>query len=144
MTKKPAAVTVSTRRKPDLRALKALYADAWWTAGRGDAGIRSVLAHSDLFATAWQGRSLVAFARVSTDFAYRAVLWDVIVSRRLQRRGLGTKLVSAILKEPRLKDVESFWLFTSDKQAFYRRFGFATHPRNVMVWRRTIPAGGPR
>ena len=131
--------SVSTRRKPALKALQGLYAKAWWTAGRIPEGIRSVLRHSDLIATAWDGPRLAGFARVSTDFAYRAVLWDVIVDPVHQRRGLGTRLVRAIIDDPRLRGVESFWLFTTDKQPFYRRVGFKGYPRNVLVWRRHVP-----
>jgi predicted N-acetyltransferase YhbS len=136
-------VSVSIRRKPTVQALKRLYARAWWTAQRQEKGIQAVLKHSDLFATAWDGKELVGFARVSTDFAYRAVLWDVIVDAAHQRLGLGSRLVRAILDEPRLAGVESFWLFTTDKQPFYRRFGFKAYPKNVMVWRRHVPPRKP-
>ncbi len=132
---------MSLRRRPSPAQLEALYAQAWWTADRDRAGVRAVLKHSDLIATAWQGRTLAGFARVSTDFAYRAVLWDVIVRSDLRRSGLGTRIVRAVLDDPRLAGVESFWLFTTDKQAFYRRFGFRAYPRNVMVWRRRVPPG---
>ena len=134
---------VSLKRKPSAAALKGLYRQAWWTAGRGDAGIAAVLKHSDVMATAWANRNLVGMARASTDFAYRAVLWDVIVHPEWRRRGLGTRLVRAVLDDPRLAGVESFWLFTSNQQAFYRRLGFRAHPRNVLVWRRSVPPGGP-
>ncbi|HTB21405.1 MAG TPA: GNAT family N-acetyltransferase [bacterium] len=134
-----AEVSISLRRKPTVQVLKDFYAKAWWTARRGDKGVAAVLKHSDLLATAWKGKELVGFARVSTDFAYRAVLWDVIVDRDHQGVGLGSRLVRAILEDARLKDVESFWLFTTDKQPFYRRLGFKAYPKNVMVWRKHVP-----
>lgn len=139
MPKTSPGVSISIRRKPTVQALKRLYARAWWTAERREEGIRSVLKHSDLIATAWVGKELVGFARVSTDFAYRAVLWDVIVDAGHQRIGVGGRLVRAILGDARLGGVESFWLFTTDKQPFYRRFGFKAYPKNVMVWRRHVP-----
>ena len=139
MPKTSPGVSVSTRRKPTVHALKRLYAGAWWTAERREEGIRSVLKHSDLIATAWEGEDLVGFARASTDFAYRAVLWDVIVDADHRRLGLGGRLIRAILEDARLGGVESFWLFTTDKQPFYRRFGFKAYPKNVMVWRRHVP-----
>ena len=143
MTKAETKVRVSVRRKPTAQALTQLYRKAWWTAGRDEKGIRTVLKHSEVCATAWAGGTLVGFARVSTDFAYRAVLWDVIVDGGYQRQGMGTSLVRAILEDPRLSSVESFWLFTTDKQPFYRRFGFKAYPKNVMVWRRHVPARVP-
>lgn len=133
-------VTVQIGRKPTVRELQKLYALAWWTAGRDASGVRAVLKNSDVVATAREGKALVGFARASTDFAYRAVLWDVIVHPGRQRLGLGSRLVQAVLGDPRLAQVESFWLFTTDKQPFYRRIGFKGYPKNVMVCRRHVPA----
>jgi len=36
----------------------------------------------------------------------------------------------------RLKSVTGFWLYTTDKQAFYKKLGFSFSPRNLMILRR--------
>ena len=122
-----------SERAPSAAALKSLYAHARWAKDRQVAGIRRMLANTDLFLCAWKGRELVAFARVSTDYTYRAVLWDVIVRQGHQGQGLGSALVKRLLGLRKLAKVGAFFLFTTDKQAFYRKLGFKPYPKNLMV-----------
>lgn len=122
--------------RPKPAALKGLYAHAWWTKKRRAPDIARMLKHSNLTLCAWQGAELVGFARVTTDFAYRAVLWDVIVHPAHHREGIGSRMVRAVLKSPKLKSVEGIWLFTTDKQPFYKKLGFKPYPQNLMVHRR--------
>ena len=89
-----------------------------------------------LFFSAWDGAKLVGMGRAGTDFTFRAVLWDLIVDPEYAKRGIGSRLVQCFLKHPRLKTVESFWLFTTDKQAFYKKLGFSLNTENVMIKRR--------
>jgi len=125
-------VLLSTRRKPSPEQVHRLFQTAPWARDRTLAQIKVMLKHTDLVASLWQGKELVGFARVSTDFAFRAVLWDVIVERRRLGQGLGTRLVKGLLAHPRLKGVDQFWLYTTSKQGFYERLGFKAYPRNTM------------
>jgi ribosomal protein S18 acetylase RimI-like enzyme len=116
-------------------ALLDLYRHAWWTRSRSGPQVRRMLRHTDLCVCAWSGRQLAGFARVSTDFTFRAVIWDVIVREGFQGKGLGRALVTRVTRHPRLRQVEGFWLYTTDKQAFYRKLGFKPYPKNLMVLR---------
>ena len=69
----------SAAGRPGARALLDLYQHAWWTRERTLAQVSRLLKHSHLCVCAWNGRQLAGFARVSTDFTFRAVIWDVIV-----------------------------------------------------------------
>src|SRR5689334_14009915 len=63
----------------------------WWSRGRNLNDIRRAVEHSSLicaYCDPATGR-LAAFARVLTDFVYKAVIFDVIVDRPHRRRGLG-------------------------------------------------------
>lgn len=126
---------ISTSRKVKPLQLKRLYAHAWWTKDRSLAQVRRLLKNSDLIATAWDGQDLIGFARVSTDFCFRAVIWDVIVHPQQHRRGIGSRLIKAIISDHKLAQLESFWLFTTDKQPFYKKLGFKFFPKNLMVYR---------
>ena len=130
------ALTFSNKKKPTAVQLKRLYQFAHWAQHRELPAIRLMLKHTPLFFTAWDGRELIGMARVGTDFSFRAVLWDVIVDPAHASRGIGTKLVNLALKHPKLGKVENFWLATTDKQSFYRRFGFKLSPKNIMVLRK--------
>ena len=80
--------------------------------------------------------TLVGFTRVISDRTYRATIWDVIVRSSYQGRGIGGKLVQAVLDHPDLKTVTSFLLLTKDKHRFYERLGFESERDMAMVLRR--------
>ena len=75
-------------------------------------------------ASLWRGKRLVGFARASSDGAFRAVLWDVVVPQDVQGRGLGRKLVEALLLHPSLARVERIYLMTTNGMGFYSQLGF--------------------
>lgn len=94
-----------------------------------------MLGHTDVAISAWDGGRLVGFGRVLTDYVFRASIWDVIVDRHYQSRGIGTELVEHILHYPALKEVELFWLCTR-MPGFYERIGFSSKEQTGMVWSR--------
>lgn len=128
-------IAFSSTRKPSVAQLQALYAHAWWTKDRKDADVRKMLRQPQVLLTAWQGRRLAGFARVITDFTYRAIIADVIVHPELGAQGIGSSLVKRALKDKRLRSVTGFWLYTTDKQAFYKKLGFGFSPKNLMIIR---------
>jgi len=128
-------VKLSATRKPAVAQLQELYGFAWWTKGRKDKDVAKLLRQPQVLLTAWDGSILVGFARVITDFTYRAIIADVIVHPAYEGKGLGSKLVKLALKDKRLKTVAGFWLYTTDKQAFYKKLGFALSPKNLMILR---------
>jgi ribosomal protein S18 acetylase RimI-like enzyme len=113
-----------------------LYSFAHWASHRKAAEVRRMLKATPLFFSAWDGKAMVGMGRAGTDFSFRAVLWDLIVDPAYARRGIGSALVKRFLGHPRLRRVESFWLSTSDKQAFYHQLGFSLNTKNIMVHKR--------
>jgi len=68
---------------------------------------------------------LIAFARVITDETYKALVLDVIVDPAARHRGLGKKLMDAIVGHPALVRVEHFELYCRPELIpFYERWGF--------------------
>jgi predicted N-acetyltransferase YhbS len=59
-------------------------------------------------------------------------------------KGIGSRLVRMALKHPRLKGVDGFWLYTTDKQAFYAKLGFRLAPKNLMILRSSRAPKPPR
>ncbi len=129
-------VTYSARKKPSVAQLQDLYQHAWWTKKRKNADVAKLLRHPQVLLTAWEGKKLVGFARVLTDFVYRAVIADVIVRPGYYGRGIGSKVVKLAVKDKRLKTVAGFWLYTTDKQAFYKKMGFRFSPKHLMLLRK--------
>ena len=83
-----------------------------------------MLRGSDVVVSLWRGKRMVGFGRASSDGIYRAVLWDSVVAGDLQGRGLGRKVVEALISSPRLRDVERLYLMTTNSSGFYQQLGF--------------------
>ncbi|HZI88951.1 MAG TPA: GNAT family N-acetyltransferase [Candidatus Polarisedimenticolia bacterium] len=124
------------RARVDVEQLLGLYTTTWWALERSTADVRRALEHSHPVLSAWDGPLLVGFTRVISDRTYRATIWDVIVRQSHQGRGIGRKLVRAVLDHPDLETVTSFLLLTKDKHRFYEHLGFATEPDMAMMLRR--------
>ncbi|QDU38979.1 Acetyltransferase (GNAT) family protein [Maioricimonas rarisocia] len=106
--------------------LHQLYQREWWSQGRSLDETRSILQNSSLvFGFVEEDGTLVAFARVLTDFTAHAVIYDVIVAESHRRHGLGRQLMDAIVSHPRLTDVRAVWLCClGDMVPFYRKWDF--------------------
>ena len=119
------------RNRVDVEQLLELYRTAWWAHDRSRDLVRRALDHSHPLLTVWDGPELVGFARVISDLTFRATIWDVIVRPSHQGRGIGTKLMHAVLDHPDLKTVNTFFLLTRDKHSFYEHLGFRHERRQV-------------
>lgn len=65
------------------------------------------------------------FARVLSDFTFKAMIFDVIVAGQHRGQGLGQALVGRILNHEKLKRVKSFELYCPDRLVpFYEKLGF--------------------
>lgn len=126
-------VTISETRDVPIPALRALHDTTPWAHGRSSAQLRTLLRHSDIFLSAWDGDALVGCARVLTDFTVRALICDVIVDPDYQGRGIGRMLVDAVESHPALQHVEMLCLFTTQKRDFYAHLGWEEHPGYGMI-----------
>lgn len=123
-----------------VRELHALYQGEWWTAGRELPDIRRMLAHTDLL-FGYQDRTsgrLLAFARVLTDRAYKALVFDLIVAPDHRGRGLGKALVEDVLAHPELAFVRHIELYCQPELLpFYARWGFTTDVGGIVLLRKS-------
>ena len=122
------AVTFSETTDLDAAHLLRLFHQAPWAKNRTVADATEMLRQSDLVLCAWDGDRLVGFARVLTDFVYRATIWDVIVDQAYQKQGIGTQLVQRMLNHPRLNK-ESSSGCAPDVQGFMKSWGSARKSR---------------
>ncbi|HXI44398.1 MAG TPA: GNAT family N-acetyltransferase [Bryobacteraceae bacterium] len=112
---------------PQIEQLWHMYQAEWWSRGRDIEDVRRAVQHSDLvfaFCDPATGR-LAAFARVLTDYVYKAAIFDVIVERSHRDTGVGRMLLEAITSHPALLFVENLELYCRPELvAFYRKWGF--------------------
>ena len=109
-----------------LKLRRLLNKHAFWAQGRSHQQLREMLQGSQVVVSLWRGRRMVGFGRASSDGIYRAVLWDVVVAGDLQGRGLGRRVVEALLASQQLREVERVYLMTTNSNGFYEQMGFST------------------
>tara|TARA_Y100001968_G_scaffold315191_1_gene341513 strand:+ start:370 stop:822 length:453 start_codon:yes stop_codon:yes gene_type:complete len=95
-----------------------------WAKGRTIGQIKKMLANSNVIITVWNENDLIGFGRATTDQVYRAVLWDIVVSKNVQRVGLGKIIVEELLNDKKLSSVEKVYLMTTNSKDFYKQLGF--------------------
>lgn len=87
-----------------------------------------------MFVHAWDGPHLIATARVLTDGAYYATLWDVIVDPHYQRQGIGRAVMRRAIEPFWGKGLAFIALFSAQgKEPFYESLGFKSHPRGMIL-----------
>jgi len=120
----------------------ALSERAYWALGRSRSVIEQSIAGSLVFSALLDGRQ-VGFARVVTDQATFAWICDVFVDESARGRGVGKRLMAAIVHDPRLGGLNRMMLATQDAHGLYARFGFEPlgQPERWMV--RPAPRPSP-
>lgn len=121
-----------------------LYSSAWWAEKRKSDDVAAMLAGSDVIIALVDddAEGLVGFTRVLTDFAYLAMVLDVVVHPRYRNAGLGRMLLEAVVDHPRLSNVESIELVCQPELVpFYSRWGFTDQVGRSLLMRRARDHG---
>lgn len=109
----------------DFRSTSDILKSMPWAANRTDAINRRAFANS-LCAVALLEDVQVGFARIVTDYAVFAYMLDVIVWPQHRGKGIGRRLIGALLDHPELAAVSHWSLAISGAHALYEKFGFRT------------------
>jgi GNAT superfamily N-acetyltransferase len=112
----------------------ALTERAYWALGRSRSVVERSVAGSLVFA-AFLGERQVGFARVVTDEATFAWICDVFVDETARGRGVGKRLMAAIVEDRRLQGLKRMMLATKDAHGLYAGFGFEPlrEPETLMI-----------
>ena len=79
---------------------------------------------------------MVGFGRATSDGIFRAVLWDIVVPKDLQGKGIGRKLVKAVMHCKKISKVERVYLMTTNSADFYRQLNFEEVSTQKLLYRR--------
>jgi GNAT superfamily N-acetyltransferase len=105
--------------------LLSLYREYDWWADRAPEDVQRALEHTDEVVVLRDGDGdALAAARVTTDYVYYAMVYDVIVTDNRRGDGLGAELMAAIRDHPRLQDVAPSLLAREGLVPFYEACGF--------------------
>ena len=95
-----------------------------WAKGRDENQLKTMLANSDVVITLWDCKKLIGFGRATSDYSFRAVLWDVVVTDDLQGYGYGKIIVKTLLNAKAIKKAKKIYLMTTKSSDFYQQLGF--------------------
>lgn len=134
------SIVFSCDRDIDLYELEELCDSVGW-ARRPLRKVKKAIQHSFLVVSMWEvrgtGRRLIGFARATSDHAFNATIWDVVVHPSFQGKGLGKALMKFAIKKLRAEDISNITLFADPHVLdFYRGMGFMTDPEGIkgMFW----------
>jgi ribosomal protein S18 acetylase RimI-like enzyme len=130
----------STDREIDLYELEELCDAVGW-ARRPLRKVKKAIEHSFMVITLWEQRGtrrrLVGFSRATSDHAFNATIWDVVVHPTYQGKGLGKALMKQMIKQLRGEDISNITLFADPQVVeFYQGLGFMSDPEGIkgMFW----------
>ena len=127
-------------REIDLYDLEELCDSVGWSR-RPLRKVKRALNNSFIIVSAWEVRKnqrrLIGFARATSDHAFNATIWDVVIHPRFQSKGLGKGMINYMIRHLKNEDISNSTLF-ADPQVinFYCRLGFIVEPEGIkgMFW----------
>lgn len=130
----------SSDRTIDLYELEELCDAVGWSR-RPIRKVRKAIQNSFLVITMWEQRGsrkrLIGFSRATSDHAFNATIWDVVVHPDFQGKGLGKALMKQLIKKLRSEDISNVTLFADPEVVnFYKQLGFMPDPEGIkgMFW----------
>lgn len=107
----------------DIEQLHVLYQSEWWSRGRSLENTKRCVSGSQIcIGITSENDDLIGFVRVLTDFTFKALIVDVIVTKNERGKGLGNKLLSLVKNHEGLKSVKHFELYCLPEMlSFYEK-----------------------
>ena len=126
-------VVTTDRSRFDLEVIHGYLTRSYWAKGIPRATVARAMDRSLCFG-AFEGDRQVGFARVISDLTTFAYVSDVFVVESHQGRGVGKRLMAAIVAHPELQELRRWALFTRDAHGLYRQYGFREprYPERLM------------
>ncbi|HEX9816418.1 MAG TPA: GNAT family N-acetyltransferase [Candidatus Thermoplasmatota archaeon] len=119
-----ADLSLSLKKTIDADGVRKLLEQSDWGQGRTTTQIQQQIHSSDIVFSVWEGTKMVAFARALTDYSYVVSIWDFIVDTKQQGKGVGSRLLKAILGHPDLIGVKKWTVFTPMNKEFFEGHSF--------------------
>ena len=124
----------------DLYELEELCDAVGW-ARRPLRKVKKAIEHSFLVVSVWEVRGtrrrLMGFARATSDHAFNATIWDVVIHPKYQKQGVGKALMKYMVRKLKSHDISNVTLFADPQVVeFYQRLGFVLDPEGIkgMFW----------
>ena len=139
-TNSESRIFFSTERDIDLYELEELCDAVGWSR-RPLRKVKKAMQYSFLVVSMWEvvgaKRRIIGFARATSDHAFNATIWDVVIHPDFQSQGLGKAMMKYMVKKLRSEDISNITLFADPHVVdFYGRLGFIADPEGIkgMFW----------
>jgi len=110
----------------DFDGILAVYAANRWSHAREPERLRIAVERADLALVAVQDGEVVGFVRTMSDGAFAVYIADILVMPDVQRQGIGSQLLQAVLDHYPMKTFHHQVLIAErDADGFYRRMGLS-------------------
>ena len=117
--------------------LHQLYQNEWWTKNRTlKESERCVNGSQICIGLLDEHGRLQGFARVLTDYIFKAFIFDLIVSPTYRGKGLGDQLINLVKNHQALSQVKCFELYClPELEDFYKSHGFTADVGGINLMR---------
>ncbi len=136
----PGQIVIKTNNSVSPNKLEELCSAVGWSPRPIDK-VKQSLENSFCHIAAWhfhdEQQQLIGFARAVSDGAFHAALLDILVHPDFQNRGLGKRIVKALIEQLQESEVQNITLVASPHIVdFYHKLGFVSQPNNLqwMLW----------
>ena len=121
------------------RELHDFYGREWWTEGRSFEEMVSMIGHSDIVIGCRQltDARLIGFARVLTDYTFKAMIFYVIVHSEFRGHGIGGAILDRIMSNKALDKIRNFELYCPERLVpYYEKQGFVRRTSLLLKYER--------
>ena len=122
------------KQPPDRKAYFALFETTGWNAKyqATSVDLARTIKNSWYTLSAYDEGQLVGFGRIVCDGVMHAMIFDLIVHPRHQRRGIGSEILKRLLLVCRENNITDVQLFAASGMApFYAQHGFSHRPSDA-------------
>jgi citrate lyase synthetase len=128
---------IDTFSDENIKQVHQLYKEVWWGKERTlEDTFECVRGSQICIGIIDSVGNLIGFTRIISDFIYKAIIFDVIVSSEHRGSGLGQTLMRQVKNHDRLQKVKHFELYClPEMEDFYSRLGFSTDVGGINLMR---------
>lgn len=102
--------------------MKDIYHSVGWK-NHDEEKIKKVFQSSNVVAIAYDENKIVGFGRALSDGVFNAAIYDVVVDKEYQNKGIGQQIIENLLAQ--LNDISCIHLVsTAGNEEFYKKAGF--------------------
>ncbi|MBU3573474.1 GNAT family N-acetyltransferase [Priestia aryabhattai] len=102
--------------------MKDIYHSVGWK-NHDEEKIKKVFQSSNVVAIAYDENKIVGFGRALSDGVFNAAIYDVVIDKEYQNKGIGQKIIENLLAP--LNDISCVHLVsTAGNEEFYKKAGF--------------------